>query len=209
MTYIPDGTEFKLKPPYEARYSLWERIFNSPLPAYASEYEGMPDTVRAFGWLSSEHDFPTGPVEEGIVPLLEYAVHICRVWQMRGFHLSPFYQDPDRPYEQMMVECRFGPKLLGSASLLLVDEEGNPWVGPNLVLHYVRDIHYVLPFKPRIPSKEFVRYVRVRPGWIPADSPDLEEERRPRKRRLSRGLRKKAAENISPFRAEDDRGLYS
>ena len=34
---------------------------------------------------------------------------------------------------------------LGSASLIVADVDGNPWVAPNLVLHYVTVHGYVPP----------------------------------------------------------------
>lgn len=159
MPYIPDGTVLELQDRLPWRPSLWDR-----LRGRTQEPEAGLSHVRAFGWLSAAHHFTTGTTPVNLLDTLALAAHE-RIWVMRGYHVSEFAADQPIP---LPFETQHGTLLLGDASLLVVDDEGEPWVAPNLVLHYVRDAHYAPPFTPHLPSDELLAAVsRFNPPTSP------------------------------------------
>lgn len=97
------------------------------------------EAVRTFGWLAPGHKFPVGQVDSKNVLLLERAVQNSRVWVMRGFHCCNFGSECPCPVLYVINEREL---LLGHASIVVIDEEGLPWVAPSLVLHYVIEHEY-------------------------------------------------------------------
>ncbi|QWW19649.1 hypothetical protein I6B53_00435 [Schaalia sp. 19OD2882] len=151
MPHIPDGTPMELGEPLPWRPSLWDRIRGR-----GREPEVTFTCIRAFGWLSAEHTFPTGKVPAGLLETLEEAARE-RVWGIRCYYTSDFA--PGKPMP-LIYRSTNGTLRLGDAGLLVVDDEGQPWVAPNLVLHYVRDLGYLPPFTPHLPSWEMLAAVR-------------------------------------------------
>lgn len=97
------------------------------------------NAFRTFGWLTPEHEFPVGRADPRDMLILERAVKNSCIWVARGWHCCLF--GPHCPYPATYSidgrECA-----LGDASIVVVDDEGRPWVAPNLVLHYVVEHGY-------------------------------------------------------------------
>ncbi|MDO4260269.1 MAG: hypothetical protein Q4C87_12200 [Actinomycetaceae bacterium] len=168
MTYIPDGAVLRLPPLKPPSPTWWERLWRAQEPELIRD----PPAVNAFGWLVPGFDFPFGPPEKEVLDILEESLGKCRVWVTRGFYGCWFC-------ERGIIVSVHGGDIethLGSCSILLLDEEGHPWVAPNLVYHYVRDKHYVLPFRPRLPSPELVENVAHRHSETIDEYPKVEKE---------------------------------
>jgi hypothetical protein len=109
------------------------------------------DHVRAVGWLSKEHPFPTGPVPPEFLPILWS--HIDSVWMpvaMAGPHFCEFCPEP-----------REGEGRIGGSRNLWIPSASAVYVAPELVAHYVQDHGYR-------PPDEFIAAVLACP---PQDSP--------------------------------------
>ena len=97
------------------------------------------EAVRTFGWLSPDHDFPVGRMDPRNVRILERALQNSRIWVIRGIYPCAISRECPRP-----VSCIIDGRkwTLGYTSIVVVDDEGRPWVAPNLVLHYVVEHGY-------------------------------------------------------------------
>ena len=100
---------------------------------------------RTFGWLDPSAEFRTGPCPEPAVRRLVEAAK-TPVQRTRGFHLCEFCEERE-PMGTTYPTGDGGKLLLGSACLEVFDGEGNVWIAPNLVLHYI-DSHRYLPPDP-------------------------------------------------------------
>ena len=139
MSYIPDGQIMAVPPARsfpEPKRFRWRR--QPPRPTLGV------NTFRAFGWLSPEHEFPVGKADPRDVLLLERAVNNSYIWVTRGWHCCPF--GPHCPYPTT-YSVDGQEWTLGDASIVVVDDEGLPWVAPNLVLHYVTEHGYAPDLK--------------------------------------------------------------
>ena len=139
MPYIPDGTVAELPerewPRPRRRLFKWRRRRDQPPFDVPS--------VHFFGWLSHQIPYFSGPTSPRDLEVLERAA-LGLVWMTRGFHHCRMCPPPDH-YGSTPYETTTKTYYLGSASLIVADVDGNPWVAPNLVLHYVTVHGYVPP----------------------------------------------------------------
>ncbi|GAA0494323.1 hypothetical protein [Streptomyces olivaceiscleroticus] len=105
-------------------------------------YDQSSRDMLNVGWLSAEHGYRKGLVDERVVEALSI---LCASYenQMRGIHHCEFC-DADRPF------VFGGPAgdtkvLLGSAEIRVEGENGTCYAAPNLVLHYITEHQYCLP----------------------------------------------------------------
>ncbi|MEV5440137.1 hypothetical protein AB0K80_29640 [Streptomyces sp. NPDC052682] len=105
-------------------------------------YDESSREMLNVGWLSPEHDYTRGVVDERVVEALKI---LCAAYenQMRGIHHCEFC-DADRPFV-------FGGTtgdtkvLLGSAEIRVEGADGTCYAAPDLVLHYITGHHYCPP----------------------------------------------------------------
>ena len=91
--------------------------------------------------------------------LLERAVNNSHMWVTRGWHCCLF--GPHCPYPTTYsIDGR--EWTLGGASIVVVDDEGLPWVAPNLVLHYVTEHGYAPGLKLHDAPGSMVDFFRSR-----------------------------------------------
>lgn len=155
MRYIPDGRLLTVPPeryPSPPKRFWWGRRRPSP-PVLEVE------AVRTFGWLSPDHDFPVGRMDPRNVRILERALQNSRIWVIRGIYPCAISRECHRP-----VSCIIDGRkwTLGYTSIVVVDDEGRPWVAPNLVLHYVVEHGYDPGFKFRDAPEALVNFLRSR-----------------------------------------------
>lgn len=159
MVYIPDGTLIEVDPYIPPPLTVWQRLRRKPEPQVID----TPTHVRAFGCLDPGYSFPTGPVDPEVLKVLEFSLEHCHLWGLRCYRASPFGCPRS---EKHLGGCKYvyegGTRQLGSSCLVVLDEEGQVWAAPNLVVHYVRDIHYVLPFTPLPPTRDLVENLERR-----------------------------------------------
>ncbi|WP_052867924.1 DUF7919 family protein [Streptomyces niger] len=105
-------------------------------------YDQSSRDMLNVGWLSAEHRYRKGLVDERVVEALSI---LCASYenQMRGVHHCEFC-DADRPF------VFGGPAgdtkvLLGSAEIRVEGESGTCYAAPNLVLHYITEHQYCPP----------------------------------------------------------------
>ena len=109
-----------------------------------SDYNYLAEFVRpgtkAVGWLDQEHDFQTGPSDEGALRALWEFCKIS-VAQTRGCHPCPFCRT------QVGTEAqRDGQSLLlGTAEIRVFSPEGQVYAAPTLIYHYVAHHQYRPP----------------------------------------------------------------
>jgi hypothetical protein len=117
------------------------------------------EAVRTFGWLSPDHDFPVGRMDPRNVRILGRALQNSRIWVIRGIYPCAISRECPRP-----VSCIIDGRkwTLGYTSIVVVDDEGRPWVAPNLVLHYVVEHGYDPGFKFRDAPEALVNFLRSR-----------------------------------------------
>ena len=118
--------------------------FQDLCPYSYSGHEVDP-SVLTVGWLDIDHEFPKGPVSEG---LLRRVLSLCfkPVNQTRGFHHSPFLTPSPLGYP---VEYKGQNMLLGSAEIRVQGKHGKSYAAPNLIYHYMKDCGY-------LPQREFL-----------------------------------------------------
>mgnify|MGYP000029747605 FL=1 len=154
VSYIPDGQVMAVPPARsfpEPKRFWWRR--QPPRPTLDI------NTFRTFGWLSPEHEFPVDQADPRDVLLLERAVNNSHIWVTRGWHRCPF--GPHCPYPTTYsIDGR--EWTLGGASIVVVDDEGLPWVAPNLVLHYVTEHGYAPGLKLHDAPGSMVDFFRSR-----------------------------------------------
>ena len=117
------------------------------------------EAVRIFDWLSPDHEFPVGRMDPRNVRILERALQNSRIWVIRGIYPCAISRECPRP-----VSCIIDGRkwTLGYTSIVVVDDEGRPWVAPNLVLHYVVEHGYDPGFKFRDAPEALVNFLRSR-----------------------------------------------
>ena len=155
MRYIPDGHLLIVPPeryPSPPKRFWWGKRRPSP-PVLEVE------AVRTFGWLSPDHDFPVGRMDPRNVRILERALQNSRIWVIRGIYPCAISRECPHP-----VSCIIDGRkwTLGYTSIVVVDDEGRPWVAPNLVLHYVIEHGYDPGFKFRDAPEALVNFLRSR-----------------------------------------------
>jgi len=64
------------------------------------------------------------------------------VRQSRGFHICPFCEE-----RKLGIPVPIGGKslTLGSAEIEIADKQGNVYVAPDLIFHYIADHQYLPP----------------------------------------------------------------
>ena len=155
MRYIPDGRLLIVPPerfPSPPKRFWWGRRRPAP-PVLEVE------AVRAFGWLSPDHEFPVGRMDPQNVRLLERALRDSRIWVMRCIHPCAISGECPCP-APCIIDGR--EWTLGCASIVVVDGEGRPGVAPDLVLHYVVEHGYDPGFKFRDAPEALVNFLRSR-----------------------------------------------
>lgn len=101
--------------------------------------EPEPNVV-AVGWLDEEHPFPRGEVGRDVLDRL-FAFCAHPIQRTRGFHPSPFTR---RQRMGLPVWRGFRRLVLGSAEIR-VPGPMRSYRAPDLIFHYVRDVHYLPP----------------------------------------------------------------
>ena len=122
------------------------------LSPYDLDGKPTPDLV-CIGWLDPAHEYPRGRVSDD---LLERTLALCildPVRRMRGFHCSPFLQQP--PFG-LPAYYRGRRMLLGSAEIRVPGPKRS-YAAPNLVYHYMKDCGY-------LPPAEFVEALMAMPA---------------------------------------------
>ncbi|MGW3958083.1 DUF7919 family protein [Streptomyces sp. NPDC004752] len=94
------------------------------------------------GWLSTQHPYPKGIVDERVVTALK-VLSIAYENQMRGIHSCEFC-DGDRTF---VFDGPTGETeaWLGSAEIRVEGVDGTCYAAPNLVIHYITEHHYCPP----------------------------------------------------------------
>jgi hypothetical protein len=128
MTFIPDLADY----------------------GYANSAFGHPGT-KAVGWLSVDHDFPSGiPKDEDLDLLWQFSS--IAVAHMRGGHFCEFCPKQSPCFVERREERRF----LGAAELRVFSRQGEIYATPDMIYHYVAAHHYQ-------PPDEFLRALREGP----------------------------------------------
>ncbi len=114
--------------------------------------------VLNVGWLSPTHRFPSGALEEGFVSALERLV-ASPVNLYRGLHICEFCPPP--PYKligggSLMPDPL--PGTTGNGEIRIAATNGNTYVAPVLIFHYVVAHGY-------LPPKEFIDAVIEAARW--------------------------------------------
>jgi hypothetical protein len=123
--------------------------------------------VVTVGWLSAEHDFPSGNVEADVVHSIGELLWSNRVNKTRGFHLCELC----KAQKAIEVSGARGSLSLGSAEIWLPSlDESTIFAAPDLLMHYVARHKY----KPPAQFLEALAAARGHPNW----NPGLECERR-------------------------------
>jgi hypothetical protein len=105
------------------------------------------------GWLDTEHDYPTGVVDDelhvALVHLLGFQTN-----PTRGAHPCPFCGKGMVEF----VDDHGYKHLLGSAEIHVDGEDGSAFAAPSLIVHYVLDHGYLPPEAFRKSVIEFAKY---------------------------------------------------
>lgn len=140
MPYFLDGTIAGLPEPRKpGRPGFFQRTFRRGQPSFCTP------SVHLFGWLDHRMPYSFGPIGPEALSVLEKAVVAGHVWGMRGFHHCRMCPTSSPGPTRCNAATR--KYHLGSASLIVTDVDGNPWVAPNFVLHYVTVHGYAPPIR--------------------------------------------------------------
>ncbi len=122
----------------------------SPYQYWGGRRTVIPGTLNV-GWLSSEHQFNVGAIDQALLEKL-WAFCTISVNQTRGYHECEFC-DCDRDTwfkEERYVYVRNNREVeLGSAEILVIPPSGPAFAAPSLIFHYVETHNY-------LPSEEFL-----------------------------------------------------
>jgi hypothetical protein len=115
------------------------------LTPYCYQWAPMRSEILNVGWLSNEHYFCHGPVEERLMAILEELVaHPVNLF--RGYHVCEFCPQPVVRYDAHgLPMTTFLPGTQGNGEIRLKGLHGQTYVAPAMVHHYVAVHGYCPP----------------------------------------------------------------
>lgn len=131
-------------------------MYYPDLTPYEYEISGTLEDVLNIGWLSKEHSFQTGVVEDSIIEKLKNMIVKYRITnQMRGTHECDLCSHKD-PYTDTYLWFGDGKRrLLGSAELWIPSSTGIVYAAPDMIYHYITEHYYYPPNEFLMALKEY------------------------------------------------------
>jgi hypothetical protein len=110
------------------------------------EYDRRPSNpaILNVGWLSRDHAFETGDVPPEFVQAIRRMV-ASPVNLYRGVHICEFCSPPPVTIRNGLKWIDPPPETAGNGEIRVVDSDGQTYVAPVLVLHYIQEHRYQPP----------------------------------------------------------------
>lgn len=97
------------------------------------------------GWLSSEHEFTTGDIENHIIKkidlLVKNPINLCRGYHYCEFCPPPIYKKVEGQFVGEVVTD--SPR--GNGEIWIKSNEGKTYIAPTLISHYIKEHSYLPP----------------------------------------------------------------
>jgi hypothetical protein len=119
-------------------------MFFADLTPYEYGYEERRSSILNVGWLGRGHAFPVGAVPDDFVDALRRLI-ASPVNLYRGYHTCEFCPDPPVVVDSEGRRVTGPPgETMGNGEIRVSGSEGEVYVAPVLVAHYVQ-VHNYLP----------------------------------------------------------------